>query len=96
MESATENNRFLLYEHKVRVKTCGKSARANAAMYSWGKPYLEQDKAARSGIRSGQTCGYVAKIDGCNHCSSRTRIQNPAYSAPPAYTPHDIPYTHDV
>jgi len=43
MDSATENNRHLIYQ-VVRVKTCGKSARFSAAMYWRGKPYLEQGK----------------------------------------------------
>ena len=30
----------------VRVKTCGKSARANSVTGSWGKPHPEQDRAA--------------------------------------------------
>ncbi len=52
MESATENNRHQL-RLMVRVKTCGKSARRYAAMCAGGKPYREQDKAARSVVRSG-------------------------------------------
>lgn len=43
MDSATEIKPPFIFE-KVRVKMCGKSARAYAAMYMWGKPYLEQDK----------------------------------------------------
>ncbi len=44
MESAAENNRHIRLTSMVRVKTCGKSARACLAIGMWGKPYLEQDK----------------------------------------------------
>jgi hypothetical protein len=43
MDSATENNR-LGCKFKVRVKTCGKSARLCKAIRIRGKPYREQDK----------------------------------------------------
>ena len=51
MESATENNRLSRSLGPVRVKTCGKSARLYSVMDEGGKPYLEQDKAARSVVR---------------------------------------------
>ena len=51
MESATENNRQSHSLGPVRVKTGGKSTRLYAVMYKGGKPYLEQDKAARSVVR---------------------------------------------
>ena len=44
MESATENKPLFIYLELVRVKMCGKSARAYIVIYMWGKPYLEQDK----------------------------------------------------
>lgn len=46
MESATENNRhaYMFLCALVRVKTCGKSARACLAIAMRGKPYLEQGK----------------------------------------------------
>ncbi len=46
MESATENkppNGF----HWVRVKTCGKSARAGIVICLFGKPHLEQGKIGK-------------------------------------------------
>ena len=43
MESATERIPPTPCE-LVRVKTCGKSARVDTAMYLRGKPHPEQDK----------------------------------------------------
>ena len=43
MDSATENNR-LECTFRVRVKTCGKSARLYEVIHMRGKPYREQDK----------------------------------------------------
>gem|GEM_PF-4696884 len=56
MESAAETIPPLF---EVRVKTCGKSARASSAMGSWGKPRPEQDRAV-STLPVRYTHGYVA------------------------------------
>lgn len=53
---ATENNRPVRAKRdKVRVKMCGKSARAHAAMHAWGKPYREQDKIG--------VCGRLCRLN---------------------------------
>lgn len=58
MESATENKPPTL-KMSVRVKLCGKSTRADAAMYLLGKPRLEQDKVSKQ-FPVAYACGYVA------------------------------------
>lgn len=44
MESATENNRLYVFNVRVRVKMCGKSAQVYVAIHVQGKPYREQGK----------------------------------------------------
>lgn len=60
---------------KVRVKTCGKSARSRSVIFLRGKPYLEQDKAVCSVVCSDLNIRVCRKDKWLPHLEKDDRIR---------------------